>query len=448
MPKFHSGRRMHRSIAFATAITLLVAGSSDRLAGAVVNATATANPAFTYSAIGIEANPVGDGTWTTSVVGKVATAGAAQHFGNATAIRDGRIITGLAATPTGDGYWIVAHDGTVFAHGDAVSQGSPSTDLVLGVVIDIEATPTGDGYWLFTDRGQVLRFGDAVGFGSPASLPSGTIVDAAATPSGAGYWLVSRGGRVYNFGDADFFGDIRSSAKSAVAGIASTSSGEGYLLATATGGVRDFGDARWYGGLRYTCPGETVVGIATTPAARGYYLILATGRSFAFSPISGTAACGPTSTSAAGEAARELFLRVNAERAARGIAPLRWDISLGTAATAWSAEMSTTGFRHSNITRLLVDGRFNLVGENIAWASGNNAMAGVIHVNWMESTGHRQNMLSPSFEVIGIGVFCSPDGKMWATQNFGRFASSGTVAAPPAPPLNPITQKSVGTAGC
>jgi uncharacterized protein YkwD len=44
------------------------------------------------------------------------------------------------------------------------------------------------------------------------------------------------------------------------------------------------------------------------------------------------------------------------------------------------------------------------VGENIAWGGGSySTPKSIVHM-WMNSPPHRQNILSPSFHEIGIGI--------------------------------------------
>ena len=40
-------------------------------------------------------------------------------------------------------------------------------------------------------------------------------------------------------------------------------------------------------------------------------------------------------------------------------------------------------------------------------------------ISWMNSTGHRQNLLDPSWYQIGIGVARSRSGRLYLVQNFG-----------------------------
>ena len=55
--------------------------------------------------------------------------------------------------------------------------------------------------------------------------------------------------------------------------------------------------------------------------------------------------------------------------------------------------MSQTSMHHSNIGSLL--GSFDYVGENIGMGRG--APVSSLHVAWMHSQDHRDNMLSPGF---------------------------------------------------
>ena len=59
-------------------------------------------------------------------------------------------------------------------------------------------------------------------------------------------------------------------------------------------------------------------------------------------------------------------------------------------------------------------------GENIAYIGGvsdANKLAEQFMTNWMNSSGHRANILSTNFESIGIGVYKSGN-RVYATQEF------------------------------
>lgn len=156
----------------------------------------------------------------------------------------------------------------------------------------------------------------------------------------------------------------------------------------------------------------------------------------------------PPVPSAAVLAAADLFVRLNAERAARRLPALRWDAKLAASATVWSARLGRDGkLSHSDLNALF-GGRFDEVGENVGYAGGTRATAGVLHNAWMQSAGHRQNMLARAFDVVGIGVFCAPDGTIWATQQFGRFTATGPPAPIPPVAQNPIARPDPGSIAC
>ena len=58
---------------------------------------------------------------------------------------------------------------------------------------------------------------------------------------------------------------------------------------------------------------------------------------------------------------------------------------------------------------------FKTAGENIAW--GQKTPQEVMNV-WMNSQGHRANILNTTFTEIGIGVYQEPSGTMYWTQLF------------------------------
>jgi uncharacterized protein YkwD len=105
----------------------------------------------------------------------------------------------------------------------------------------------------------------------------------------------------------------------------------------------------------------------------------------------------------------------NRERAARGMPALRESAKLRRAAEGHSADMVAQGyFAHDSLSgadmadRILgtgyARGRAWSLGENIAWGTGSLATAAEIHRAWMESPGHRANILRRQFREIGIGI--------------------------------------------
>jgi len=129
-----------------------------------------------------------------------------------------------------------------------------------------------------------------------------------------------------------------------------------------------------------------------------------------------TAVARPTPAEAA------LIRAINAERTPRGLVPLRVDLRLEQAARAKSSEMLRTGtFAHGDVRARLVrfGARGPTYGENLAWASGSNASARIVRM-WMESPGHRANILRGSFTRIGLGRRVGP---------FAGYGSAAVVTA-------------------
>ncbi len=105
----------------------------------------------------------------------------------------------------------------------------------------------------------------------------------------------------------------------------------------------------------------------------------------------------------------------NRERAARGLAKLSEHPALRTAADEHSAHMVDAPFFSHDAPggsdmadRILgagyARGQGWSLGENIAWGTGSLATAAEIQRAWMESPGHRANIMRPQFREIGIGV--------------------------------------------
>jgi uncharacterized protein YkwD len=58
-------------------------------------------------------------------------------------------------------------------------------------------------------------------------------------------------------------------------------------------------------------------------------------------------------------------------------------------------------------------------GENVAWSKGASDVAKVTVDGWINSPGHRKNMLG-DFNYSGIGVHVTSDGRYYLTQLFAR----------------------------
>lgn len=116
--------------------------------------------------------------------------------------------------------------------------------------------------------------------------------------------------------------------------------------------------------------------------------------------------------------AQEVVRLVNIERADAGLAPLTMDATLSAAAQVRAQEIDES-FSHtrpdgSSCFTVLKDFgiTYRACGENIA--KGSPTPERVVE-GWMNSAGHRANILSANFTTIGVGVFADAAGTLhWA----------------------------------
>ncbi|GGW75448.1 membrane protein [Streptomyces lucensis JCM 4490] len=135
---------------------------------------------------------------------------------------------------------------------------------------------------------------------------------------------------------------------------------------------------------------------------------------------SAPSAPGPVSKESAVEA--EVLKLVNEERAKAGCSALSANSSLARLAGSFSDDMAARGFfDHTDPDgatpwdRAAKAGITDLGGENIA--RGQTDAAAVMEA-WMNSPGHRANILNCDFKTLGVGVHLGPGGPWW-TQDFG-----------------------------
>lgn len=140
------------------------------------------------------------------------------------------------------------------------------------------------------------------------------------------------------------------------------------------------------------------------------------------------AAAGPQAAvlPAPGEIEKELLRVLNAERAARNLPVLRLSPALVGLAREQSSDMARSGvLSHDSaagksFTERLNDAAvaFAANGENVA-RSG-TYLAGLIHGSFMDSPGHRENVLNPEFDEVGIGIVPGPGNTYYVTEDFIR----------------------------
>ncbi len=124
----------------------------------------------------------------------------------------------------------------------------------------------------------------------------------------------------------------------------------------------------------------------------------------------------------------ELLTYTNAARAEHAAGPLVFNEGLAQAARHHAAEMAALNyFSHTspeaaNATlgqRVARSGSFiGLLGENLALV-GPDGVAQATTTGWLESPGHRANLLNPTFTHVGFGTALFPDGRVAVAQVLG-----------------------------
>ena len=135
--------------------------------------------------------------------------------------------------------------------------------------------------------------------------------------------------------------------------------------------------------------------------------------------------CAPNGNSSFESA---LFGLINTERQSRGLGLLSIQALLNTASRNHSTDMACNSFfSHTGSDGSLPWDRVNALGyrytsiaENI-FAGSSNAQAAFNA--WMDSSGHRENMLNPAYTEIGIGY------QYWSNSPYGAYTT--TVFASP-----------------
>jgi uncharacterized protein YkwD len=132
--------------------------------------------------------------------------------------------------------------------------------------------------------------------------------------------------------------------------------------------------------------------------------------------------------------ARYVFGLVNRDRVAKGLSPYAWSNALAGGAHLHNLRMVAYGqLSHQTPgepdlgTRITHDGiQWSAVGENIGQASFPDPQQGLlaIHQGMMAERppddGHRQNILSTSYNLVGIDVVIDAKNQVWLTEDFAK----------------------------
>lgn len=151
---------------------------------------------------------------------------------------------------------------------------------------------------------------------------------------------------------------------------------------------------------------------------------------------------------------RDLALRlVNQSRSKNGLPPMMLEPKLNVAAQSHAEDMllrnyyshhspegETVGVRY----RRAGGDRWLLIAENIAKCDGCSPPLTKDHVRqmhegWMNSPGHRANILRPGLNALGYGLTAGTDGRLYAVQTFAGPGAPDTTASDAG--MSPLTQE-------
>ncbi len=143
-------------------------------------------------------------------------------------------------------------------------------------------------------------------------------------------------------------------------------------------------------------------------------------------PVSGGAAHDAATVNAV---SRAILEQVNAARARAGTRALLEDPALQRAAQRYAQELARRGEldhdspvpgRHTFRDRLAAEGAHpRLAGENLALLTENaRGLAPHVVKLWLNSPGHRSNLLEPKFTRTGIGVWLGPESVWYVAEDY------------------------------
>lgn len=116
---------------------------------------------------------------------------------------------------------------------------------------------------------------------------------------------------------------------------------------------------------------------------------------------------------------QEAVSLVNFLREKRGLGMLYADVSLMQSTRSRAFQMAVSkNLTHSGWKDSIVKVGYSVysaIGENIArgYPSPTSVVTG-----WYNSPGHRENLMDPDFQYMGIGCAVAKDGSLWWSQHF------------------------------
>ncbi len=165
----------------------------------------------------------------------------------------------------------------------------------------------------------------------------------------------------------------------------------------------------------FTAPPITILPPPPPPKATGHRSshVVSAGRCSAYGITTKSVSSAPYSSY---EQAN--FAKLNGARSAAGLSTLSWSSSLANTARAWAKYMADNNCSGSEIGHSVLWTN----GENVYWISGGagSDLATRAHDAFMKSSGHKANILRPTFHHVGVGVAKGANG-WYLVQNFSNW---------------------------
>jgi uncharacterized protein YkwD len=128
------------------------------------------------------------------------------------------------------------------------------------------------------------------------------------------------------------------------------------------------------------------------------------------------------------ELERDCLREVNHQRVARGLTAMEPDSNLLAVARAYSRQMAEEGFfshidpQGRDVRQRLEKARITwlMVGENLSYSNGYINPVATSLRGWMDSPGHRHNILEGRYNDSAIGAWIAADGTVYFTEIFLR----------------------------
>lgn len=135
----------------------------------------------------------------------------------------------------------------------------------------------------------------------------------------------------------------------------------------------------------------------------------------------GAATAPAQAQSPAGTYAQQAFAATNANRTHEGLRELKASDCLKRAAVRQAKAMAQQErIFHQDLGDVMRQCKLSSAAENVAY--GFRTGKSVVNDGWMNSEGHRANILNPAFRLMGIAARKGNNGTWYASQVFGRKA--------------------------